>query len=43
MMATDDAGNEFVYAIADGGVRVANLRSMSSPLATALFPKPTRR
>ena len=38
VMATDDAGNTFVYAVSDAGVRVAPLLNLASPLGTALFP-----
>jgi beta propeller domain-containing protein len=40
VMATDSAGNTFVYAISDAGVRAAALSHLESPLATALFPRP---
>jgi hypothetical protein len=39
VMATDQAGNTFVYAVSDAGVRVAPLSSLGSPLATAVFAK----
>ena len=38
VMATDQAGNTFVYAVSDAGLRVAPLLHLESPLATALFP-----
>jgi hypothetical protein len=41
VMATDPAGNTFVYAVSDAGVRVASLAHLESPLATALFPSTT--
>jgi hypothetical protein len=41
VMATDDQKNDFVYAVADGGLRVANLAAMDSPLATVVFPPPS--
>ena len=37
VMATDQAGDTFVYAVSDAGVRVAALPSLSPPLATILF------
>ena len=39
-MAADDGGNDFVYAISDVGIRVADLATMGSPLATATFDAP---
>ncbi|HET7786147.1 MAG TPA: beta-propeller domain-containing protein [Myxococcales bacterium] len=39
VMATDQAGNSFVYAISDAGIRVAPLSTLGSPLGTALFPR----
>jgi hypothetical protein len=41
VMATDQAGSTFVYAVSDAGVRVAPLLRLDSPLATALFPRAT--
>jgi len=41
VMASDGSGNDFVYAISDAGVRVANLQAPSSPLGTVLFDLPT--
>lgn len=38
VMASDDAGQTFVYAVSDSGIRVANLASISTPLGTALIP-----
>ena len=38
VMAADAAGNTFVYAISDAGVRVAALEALDVPLATAVFP-----
>ena len=38
VMATDQAGTTFVYAISDAGVRAAALPRLDLPLATALFP-----
>jgi len=40
VMASDADNNDFVYAVADGALRVANARSMDTPLATVLFPPP---
>jgi hypothetical protein len=37
VLATDDV-NDFVYAITDAGVRVAQLGALGTPLATALLP-----
>jgi uncharacterized secreted protein with C-terminal beta-propeller domain len=42
VMATDQAGNTFVYAVSDAGVRVAALAHLDTPLATALFPASSR-
>ena len=42
VMSTDDQNNDFVYAVADGGLRVANLKSLDTPLATVLLPPPKR-
>jgi hypothetical protein len=39
-MATDGT-EEFVYAISDAGVRVANLRMLGTPLRTAELPPQT--
>lgn len=39
VMATDAAGNTFVYAISDAGIRVASLQLLKAPLATAVFPR----
>ena len=38
VLATDDAGHDYVYAISDAGLRVADLADLNHPLATALFP-----
>ena len=38
VMATDQAGNTFVYAVSDSGLRSAALSHLDTPLATALFP-----
>jgi hypothetical protein len=32
--------DDFVYAISDAGIRVANVADLSSPLATAPFVTP---
>ncbi|MSP59852.1 MAG: hypothetical protein EXR72_05845 [Myxococcales bacterium] len=42
VMASDDQGNDFVYAISDGGIRVANAKNMAQPLATVRFQKAGR-
>ena len=39
VMATDQNGATFVYAVSDAGVRAAALGNLSSPLATLLFPQ----
>jgi beta propeller domain-containing protein len=39
VMATDQGGNTFVYAVSDAGVRVAPLSNLASPLGTAVFTK----
>ena len=39
VMATDQAGTTFAYAVSDAGVRVAALPRLDVPLATALFAK----
>jgi uncharacterized secreted protein with C-terminal beta-propeller domain len=39
VMATDVAGNSYLYAVSDAGVRSAALPALSAPLATALFPR----
>jgi len=38
VLATDQAGRTFVYAVSDAGVRTAALSRLDAPLATALFP-----
>lgn len=40
VMASDDQNNEFVYAVADGALRVSNAAQLSTPLATVRFPPP---
>jgi hypothetical protein len=40
VMATDQSGNDFVYAVSDAGVRSAALRDLTVPLGTALFSSP---
>ncbi|MGE5048527.1 MAG: hypothetical protein ACM3PC_08180, partial [Deltaproteobacteria bacterium] len=39
VMATDQGGNTFVYAVSDAGVRVAPLSNLASPLGTAVFSR----
>ena len=39
VMATDQAGKTFVYAVSDAGVRVAALDNLGAPLGTVLFPR----
>ena len=39
VLASDQAGNTFVYAVSDAGVRAAPLLHLAVPLATALFPR----
>ena len=39
VMATDDAGTDFVYAISDGGIRAAGLGNLATPEATVKFPR----
>ena len=41
VMATDQAGKDFVYGISDAGIRVAALGALSTPVATAYFPLQT--
>jgi hypothetical protein len=43
VMATDQSGNTFVYAVSDAGLRTAPLLNLGTPLATALFPMTTAR
>jgi len=38
VMATDQAGTTFLYAVSDAGVRTAALLRLDVPLATTLFP-----
>jgi hypothetical protein len=38
VMATDDLGWDWVYAVSDAGIRVASLSDLKHPVATALFP-----
>jgi hypothetical protein len=40
VMASDQAGNDFVYAVSDAGIRVANLAAPSTALGTVLFDLP---
>ena len=39
VLATDQAGRDYVYAVSDAGLRVAPLDDLAHPLATALFGK----
>ncbi len=39
VMATDQQGSTFVYAVSDAGLRAAALDHLDTPLATALFPR----
>ena len=39
VLATDTAGNDYVYAVSDAGIRAANLADLANPLATVLFPR----
>jgi hypothetical protein len=39
VMATDDANNDYVYSVSDGGLRVSHLDRLASPLATVRFDK----
>jgi hypothetical protein len=41
VLATDQSGATFVYAIADAGIRVAPLLHLGAPLGTALFSRTT--
>lgn len=43
VMATDQAGSTFVYAVSDAGIRVAELTHLENPVATALFPQASLR
>ena len=43
VMATDQAGQTFVYAVSDAGIRTAELTHLGTPLATALCPKTASR
>jgi uncharacterized secreted protein with C-terminal beta-propeller domain len=40
VLATDDAGNQYLYAVSDAGLRVGQIGQLSTPIATALFPAP---
>ena len=42
VLATDQGGAVFVYAVSDAGIRVAPLDHLDQPLATALFSPPTK-
>jgi uncharacterized secreted protein with C-terminal beta-propeller domain len=37
IMAADDSGNDYVYAISDVGIRVAKVSALDTPISTALF------
>lgn len=37
VMAADDSGNDYVYAISDVGIRVAKVGALDTPISTALF------
>jgi len=37
VMATDQSGTDFVYAVSDAGLRLATVRNLAAPLATAPF------
>ena len=39
VMAADDAGASYVYAVSDAGIRVAPVSALSQPLATVTFPR----
>jgi hypothetical protein len=39
VLATDDAGRDYVYAVSDAGIRVANLADLAHPVATVVFPR----
>ena len=39
VLATDQGGGAFVYAVSDAGIRAAALTSLGSPLATVLLPR----
>jgi hypothetical protein len=39
VLATDDAGRDYVYAVSDSGIRVANLADLAHALATAVLPR----
>ena len=39
VLATDQAGRTFAYAVSDAGVRAAALDRLDVPIATALFPR----
>jgi hypothetical protein len=43
VMASDAAGNDFVYAVSDAGVRVANAKALDKPLASVAFPRPPQK
>ena len=39
VMATDQGGNTYLYAVSDVGIRVGQLGHLDQPLATVLFNK----
>jgi uncharacterized secreted protein with C-terminal beta-propeller domain len=39
VMASDDSGAAYVYAVSDAGIRVAPVSTLSQPLATVTFPQ----
>jgi hypothetical protein len=39
VLATDDLGRDYVYAVSDAGIRVAPVADLSHPLATVVFPR----
>ncbi|MCS6912577.1 MAG: beta-propeller domain-containing protein [Myxococcales bacterium] len=43
VMASSREGQDYVYAISDAGVRVANLERIATPLSTVLFEKEKAR
>ena len=42
VISTDAAGAEFVYAVSDAGVRVAQVGSLAKPVASLAFPRALR-
>jgi hypothetical protein len=39
VLATDNAGTDYVYAVSDAGIRVASVADLAHPLATVVFPQ----